>query len=121
MILNQRKLRIRAFTGGAIGKYVRTAKRVNRLLRVADQVSKKIGTTKQPREDRILHTIGILKLVDQRGTKSGANLCNERRAAGLDQGRLQSRQQIVERHDVRLLLATRHLVGPPSNQVRAER
>ena len=79
-----------------IGVHVRSAKRVDRLLGVADEHERRTGVLPHAREDFILDRVGVLELVDECRRIAGAHALGELGAAVAVERGMDALQQIIE-------------------------
>jgi hypothetical protein len=78
------------------------------LLGIADQREGHLGVGEDPPEDRVLHRVGVLELVDQRGDEAGADRGGQPIASWTGGERaLEVVELIVERLNPASLLASR--------------
>ena len=82
--------------GLQVREHVGAAEAVDRLLRIADQEQAAPGARVQALEDLVLHRVGVLELVDQRGRVALGHALGERCAARAFERGAQRLQQIVE-------------------------
>ena len=112
-VVIEREAVVHVLRGLEIGEYVRAAKAVDGLLRVADQEEQRgIGSrrgTEDAVEVLILHRVRVLELIDERGLVARTNLVRERVAAGRRQCGVQAGQEIVEGLNLEPLLALRQV------------
>ncbi len=104
-----------------IGRDVRAPERVDRLLRVADEDQPGAPVAAEERgEDVPLDGVGVLELVDERGTEPLAQRSDHRLGAGPVERVPQLREHVVEAQGARMATTTVDRLDAAPDQVRGE-
>ncbi len=110
-------LAIRLLLGGHIGRQIRTAEGVDRLLGIADKTQRRLaGLCINAVEDGVLDRVGVLELVDQRQRIGRTQRGRQVFADGALQGLIQPVEQIVEGQQPLRRLALRQFAVEPFEQ-----